>query len=415
MSSETLLSKYGMEVMIVVDNKNDPTKTGCVTCYNPMKHGPNYTKDDLAFSNWVTPTQYMNNRPPDPGSALLVMRPEGAPNGIILGKINERVMPGFSGKDGQTGGRDMLSSSELFMNAFKESRMNLPPNIQRTVENGVEVNKVVEKGDGYSHSSREGLPSTGPPSVRMAGSILPQVKNVETALKGFADLIPAGIFSQFPVLPMSIGTLLRKLVENNLLKGIADKLPEEVRVALASATSLISEVEVTGAIYPTNMLVEPTTFLGNAVTLLGQVTNTSDMFDAFHRLQTDSSLFGLDKIASIPLDLSTPFGILTRSINIDGSSSSKIPEVVQLLLSGFGDLITGGSFGVLPGQVMFGESAALMNDFMNRASGITLSQIKERIEANNLGTGRIVSEAMGFAHTGNLSGLIGKVKSMAGG
>lgn len=413
MSSETLLSKYGIEVMIVVDNKNDPTQTGCCKLYNPMKHGPNFTLDDLAFSTPISDSQYENARPPDNGSVMYVMRPEGAPNGIILGKANEKILPAFSGKEGDTGGRDLLSSSSLFTTAYKDKRINLPPDIKETSVNDVIIRELNNKSDLYSHSSREGLPSSGAPSVKMCGAILPQVKGIATALQSFNDIIPASIFAQLPGLSMSLGVLLRKLVENNLLKGIADKLPDEVRVALASTTSLISDVEITSGIYPTNMRVEPVSFLANAVKLLSGVTSTAGLFDTFHRLQTDTSLFGLDKLPSIPLDLSTPFGVITRQLSASGVITSTAPEVVQLLISAFGDLINGGSFGILPGQVMFGDSSGVLGDMMNRANPITYEQLKDRIESNNLGLGRVVSEATGFSHSADLNGLISKMKSLA--
>jgi hypothetical protein len=108
----------------------------------------------------------------------------------------------------------------------------------------------------------------------------------------------------------------------------------------------------------------------NAVELLGQCTNLSDVTSTMNRLQSDSSLFGMEAYGPTVVEQAGPLGSTFLSITGTGKQLELTPSSVAQGLNALSGLMSGGGFpGVVPGENMFGESSGTILNMMQRIPG----------------------------------------------
>lgn len=178
--------------------------------FSPLEHSDTGVQiKHLPFSPMIhSPTngsQQTFHGTMDPGSLVYVLKTTGQASGIILGQANDILNMDRRSK----GNEDLLGTTakELFDRTIK---INIPPDIQETVERGAKVKKIKEKGREHSHNVLKGLPSHGA-LHQMSGWKIPQLQNVPTAIQKFSGLQTNDMLANMPGELMSIGGMFRGL------------------------------------------------------------------------------------------------------------------------------------------------------------------------------------------------------------
>ena len=141
--------------------------------------------------------------------------------------------------------------------------------------------------------------------------------------------------------------------------------------------------------------VDPDTYAENAIELLSQATNVSDVVTVMRRLQTDVSLTGLDKFGTTIIEQQGPYGTVYQSYTPRGRQATLTPATVIAAASSFASLM--GAFpSSIPGQNMFGGSAGTILSMIQRvSSGSQLSRALALIQIlNQSGAAQILQKAV---------------------
>jgi hypothetical protein len=166
-------------------------------------------------------------------------------------------------------------------------------------------------------------------------------------------------------------------VDPGLLLDLQDqlfsKLSPQMKQSFTSMSLLSQSIETgTGGGFTSGGKADPITLLTNAVDLLSQCGNLSDMVQAMQQLQYDTSLQGADKLPKVAFMISSPFGIpMPMELDASGAITSLIPAPLQMVIDAFSGAMSSASAfpGVKPGENLFGGSAQTMFDMFGRLSG----------------------------------------------
>jgi hypothetical protein len=164
--------------------------------------------------------------------------------------------------------------------------------------------------------------------------------------------------------------------------------------------------------FATSGKVDPTTYLNNAVSLLKGNQSLGEVISNMQRLQSDTSLFGLDKLAATPFEIPTAFGSISMSLSATGAVQITTPEPVQKAIDAFGSLMSSGAG--FPGASlgnMFGSSSGVMSDMFNRLppdkQGIAKSMM-EKVIAPGSQAQTLLNKANDIGH--NVGNIFDAVK-----
>lgn len=382
---------------IVVDQmENSKTQDGSVRVWFPH-YGNNVRLEDLPTVQRLTDNPMQFTHPPEPYTSVMVQRDQsqfGTGYCTIVGQMTD--VHKSSGSPGNMTLNDFLTS--LKNSRLKELKINVPPNIKdgdkRTIQ---------EKGQKHSYKLLEGIPSHAA-LFPMAGARLPTPQNVSTAIQQFNSVLSPSLLSQLPGMAMSLGNMFNML-QGQLMNKIMDKLPKELQAGMQSMTNLIQNVESGEGSFNMSGRVNPDVFLNNAVNLLSQSTNISDIINAMQRLQTDTSLFGTETLSAVNIPISTPFGNMSLSLDPSGAIESLIPDSVQKAIDAFSSLMGSASQfpGVELGKNMFGDASKAMNEVSQRLSPSFQQAFKSRMEtaiASGSGSRSKLNDLMKKVNTG---------------
>ena len=350
------------------DADPDPNQNGLVRVYLPQIHGNNVKKEDLGFSVVLMPpnqagaTQF--NGTADPGQQMLCLKsgPPGDTTLICLGSVPTNRQDG-----GMRGNKNLNTFLTALTEAFSTNlNMNIPPNVKETMSGGTRIRQIQEKGQLHNHNLLKGLPSHGA-SYNLAGMSLKQINSVSTATQAFSNILTGSMLSGLPGANFSVGSIL-----SSLTSSVADELLSSLKPELAQGIqnmfSLMQSMEVSeGGGFATAGKVDPTTYLNNAVSLLKGNQSLGEVISNMQRLQSDTSLFGLDKLAATPFAIPTAFGDISMSLSATGAVQITTPEAVQKAIDAFGSLMSSGAG--FPGASlgnMFGNSSGVMSEMFNR-------------------------------------------------
>lgn len=312
----------------------------------------------------------------------------------------------------QQGGSNMgnMAISNMWEKmANVELGVNIPPKVVETVVGGAKVRQIKEKGQRHKYTLMNGLPSHG--SVfQLAGMHLPGINGIGTASQPSMMMLSDSILSMLPGVSMSLGGLF-DMIAGPILDDLLSFLPPELQAGLGSMTTLLQSIEGgTGGGFMTSSRVNPEVFMLNAVGLLKETRNLSDLMSTFTRLQTDTSLFGLDTLGSISIPIPTPFGEIGLSIDAFGSMVPDIPDVVKLAMDAH-DLLMGAADmfpSALPGQAFFGGNGANVNKMLQRLPGAAIATATAQLQnavASGSGERSRINSAMKNAINGGGNAL----------
>jgi hypothetical protein len=191
---------------------------------------------------------------------------------------------------------------------------------------------------------------------------------VTTAVQAATSVLDDALASALPGTSFSLGNLLNSL-SGGLLDQLTQALPKNLMKSFTNMTTLMQSIEAsTGGSFSLAAKCDPEVFLTNAVGLLSQATNLSDLISAMQQLQTDTSLYGLENLGNTVVDVQTAFGKVKQSVDAFGNIIGYIPPDVASAAQTFTSALTSAtSFpGVNIGQNLFGQSAAIIGDMINR-------------------------------------------------
>lgn len=350
------------------DADPDPNQNGLAGIYLPQYHGNRVNKNHLAFSPMIMPpnqggaTEF--NGVPDPGQAVLCLKsgPPGDSSLIVLGCIPVNRQDG-----GQEGNLNLNTKLTALVNAFSTViNVNSPPNVKETTEGGARVRKIQEKGQKHKHDLLKGVQSHGA-AYNMSGIVHKQLTNVSTATQAFGNILTGSMLSALPGMNFSVSNILSSL-SSSALDELFSSVSPELAQGIQNMFSLMQSMEINeGGGFSTMGRVDPTTYLANAVSLLKGNQSLGEVITNIQRLQSDTSLFGLDKLGSASFDIPTAFGITKMILSPTGEILNETPEAVQTAIKAFGSLMSSGAgFPNATLENMFGGSSAVMSDMFNR-------------------------------------------------
>lgn len=372
----------------VSDEIQDPLKACNMQVWSPTEHSwagvqPNH----LALSPQFRKTQSEFPRPPDPGSFVYCLKTTGRSDVVVLGQANDMVNPSTS-----TGGNINL----FVMNPYLEEAMKrilemYPlPQYKEMMKRGALIREVQEKNSQYYHGMLQGLPSQA--SLYPMAMIAQQAKkNIETAKEHFSNILGMSQLSQLSGSVMSLGKMMSNM-SNKDKKKVKENMPKETQAALESLAYLLPNIETNGGgYYSTDAKVNEDVFMANAIDLLSQCTTISDITAVLSRVQTDTTLYGLEELPDITIEYSTSFGNVTQIITANGDlrvANSNTTNTTTKNKSSFASFMSsaataGGSPSSLPGENMFGDSAGTMFDMMQRVFPGGEQAAQQTIEKTN--------------------------------
>jgi hypothetical protein len=344
-----------------------PNQNG-VRIFCPQVHGNLVNKEDCGFSPMIMPSSQGGatsfNGCPDPGQAMLCMKsgPPGDSSLIVLGSIPTNRQDG-----GQPGNKNLNTFLKALVEAFStELNINTPPNVKETMSGGTRIRQIQEKGQKHKHDLLKGMQSHGA-SYNLAGMPLKQITGVSSATQSFSNILTGSMLSALPGTNFSVSNIL-----TSLTSSVADELLSSLKPELAQGMqnmfSLMQSMEISeSGGFSTSGKVDPTTYLTNAVSILKGNQSLGEVISNMQRLQSDTSLFGLDKLAATPFTIPTAFGDISMSLSATGAVQITTPEPVQKAIDAFGSLMSSGAG--FPGASlgnMFGSSSGVMSDMFNR-------------------------------------------------
>lgn len=395
----------------------------------PGTHDPkNVKQEHLAFSPLMNAPTALNQQTfhgvMDPGSLVYFLKLPGQNQGVILGQANDLVNydKGQTG-GGQSGGKDLLGE-QYFKELFdRETGVNIPPDIEDAEVNGAKVKKVKEKNKKHKHSLLKGLPSHGA-SFPMSGYRLPEVKDVPTAKQEYTNIMTNNMLDNLPGMPMSLGGLFSGLgfgvggggggagaggagagagggaggavaattttplatsLEYNYSEAILSNVKPEIADAITSMATLSQNYNSDGntASYACSYRVDPETYYLNATELLSQVTSLSDLMYVCNQLESDETLFGLDKLANNMIEVETAWG--NANVIITGTGETYTQYANTKPQSDFSNNMSNPSSnpGSGGGQNMFGNKVSNLMDMMKRLAPNSQKQMQQVMGAMN--------------------------------
>ena len=392
------------------DTQNfDPELSGGVKVIFPELEGPGVDVKHKAWSrNASQGTQHgaiNNNPPPENGTAVLCYKFEGQGGSNhmqIMSALPD--IPEENGIPGNTMGGWENPALKLARNF--ETSVNKPPD----AGSGPSGKKPPKEKGAYNTNMVKGIISTAALPM-LTGMVIPQVKNVATATQAFSQILTGDLLSKLPGMNMSIGSLFTNMpaaLKDELFKNV----PPEVANALGSVSTLMQTMEIVeGGAFNTATKINPDVFFSNAANLLSNARDIAGIVSTFNKLQTDTSLYGLDKLPPVDFTMAGgPFGDIPMQIDALGNISSLVPEPVQKLADTFSSLMSDGAGfpGVFPGANMFGGSAGVMNEMFNRLPTGELTkavqQMQKNVAAGTKGRDNL-NKMLGFGMQGAKLGL----------
>lgn len=262
---------------------------------------------------------------------LVRIRKDGGQGGTGFGTIRSVYQPVIRSQTGLPGNLD-LSGLYKYKEIIRDG-VRLPPNIVKELnEKGVEIAKVIEKGENFKFQDLVGIASH---AASISGVIIPPIKQISTALDASTAVITSDMLSKLPGTSFSIGNLLNfmpKALQDELFKV----LPREIADALNTTLKLTQNFDVGafgGAV--SGVRVNLDVFMPNAVALLKDVKSVDEMFTVLNKLMTDPTVFGLDALGDVFEDITGAFGSMQLKLGTDGSISINMGEDMVKALESF--------------------------------------------------------------------------------
>lgn len=238
----------------------------------------------------------------------------------------------------------------------------------------------------------------------MAGIVHKQLTNVSTATQSFSNILTGSMMAALPGTSFSVSNILSSLT-SSVADELLSSMPKELAQGVQNMFTLMQSVEISeSGGFNTMGKVDPTSYLDNAVKLLKGNQSLGEVINNMKRLQSDTSLFGLDKLGSASFDIPTAFGVIKMSLSPTGEIINETPEAVQTAMKAFSTLMTSGA-GFPSGSLsnMFGDSASVMSSLFDRLPPDKQTNAKSMMEgviASGTGARTNLNNLVGLAQKG---------------
>lgn len=312
--------------VIAGGQKDDPApdQSGTAKCVDPLRHSTQISKDDLPFCTTLrSPTQgdlETTPMPPEPGTVCAVSFQTGDPSTrVIVGTPND-----INQQLGLTGnmGVDWVKILEMLFTGKRSP----PRNVREVTERGAKRRRPQETNQEWHNALTKGIASHAAWS-QMAGIVLPQVKQIDTAIQQFMNIPSIGNIGQLAGTIMSLANMIKGMSASQR-KRATQNMPPELVVGFDNLLNLIPEVETDGS-YIASGRVDEETFMENTVSLLSQVNNMSDLLYVMNRLRGDVSLRGFDKLSTLSDTLLKANNTFTSLNTEEGKSTLYLDKIVS--------------------------------------------------------------------------------------
>ena len=362
------MSKYpgtsdNILIGFVVERRNDPAQRGGykVRSIFPAQ-GDNVKDEHLHYE----PPMHSGNqlgvttfpRPPEEGTVCYFYKDPTLGKLVMLGTEEASTISQAStgGTPGNSPVRKLIEAME------KKQNVNQAPNVKKTNRGGAEIYEIVEKGEWFQKLV-EGIVAQG--GMPPMNGVFPQgISNIETAVQSFSNILSPSMISSLPGSVVNIGDIFNK-IPSEIKDQIFNGLPKELSVGLQNMTGLIQNVEgLTGSAFATLGKVDEETFIQNAIELFSdsaKINNMRDLLGIFKRLQTDTELFGLDKLGTVSQEFAGIFGGVPQTIDALGNVTNSANDVVQQAQSAFSSFLGGGGGGFPGGSGNFLDALGAAN------------------------------------------------------
>lgn len=352
-------SNYSYCIVVGGHEGNKPSdESGTISVMDVTKHHPSISPKDMPFLTLLrSPTQAELETTPfgaEPGTCVVTSSTTGGPTDrTIIGMPNELFQTQAMAGNGP------LDQILNIVAAFLTGKRMPPKNAPEKNDRGAVVREKQETGGEWSHDKAFGL-ATHAAWYPLAGMVLPQVKQIDTAIQQFANIPGLDVLSQLPGSIMNLSSLFSKLTQKQKQKA-TQNLPPMTITGLENMMNLMSEVTPGGS-YVSSGRIHEETFIENMVELLSQATTMSDVIEIIQRLRYDTTLHGLDKLANVEFKANTAYGQITQTMDINGniSTNQKSAEMIQKGIQALVGLMSSSQSGA-PGKFLFGEANKLMS------------------------------------------------------
>lgn len=344
-------------------HKDDPAldHSGTLKCVDPLRHGPNIDHKKMPFITMLQPPtgaeQESTSFPPDPGTCVVVSWSTGLPTTrTAMGAPNEtnnfQSVPGNQSLGHHIQQAASYATGKIYSKGSKTIR-----------KDGAVIREVIN-GPDWKHELTKGL-ATHAAFAPLAGQIVPQIKQIDTAIKQFANIPGLDAIAQIPGQFLNLANIFKNMTNKQKNKAFQN-FDQNVMDGLNSMVNLLAETD-TGGMFISSGMVHIETLIENAVELFSQATSIADVIEILQRLQHDTSLHGLENLPEIEITVPGVYGNVTMTINANGTitpsanSQNAINTAVSTIQSEMAGSQGGGG-----GNSLFGDAAKLVSEALGR-------------------------------------------------
>ena len=294
-------------------NEPAPDQSGTFKVIDPLRHGRNVRPEELPFitarGTADMATLEQTRMPPEPGTVVECEWETGLPTSRrVIGIPNHKNLS-------QTipGNRDLAKDNDE--HSKKETKKRTSKGFKQSSRDGAEV-RVNNDGETWRYDLTRGL-TVDAAHYPLAGTILPALKNVETAAQQAAATISPSMISQLPGQIMSIASMFQSM-SNEQKSRAKQRMSPDVADGFESMINLIQTADGSGSFVSGNRC-NTEVYMENCIDLLSQCTNLSDLYDCMHRIQHDKNLRGLETLPKVKIKCDSAFGTFSFDMDAEGT------------------------------------------------------------------------------------------------
>lgn len=343
-------------------NDKSPDEDGNMKTVDPLRQSfSGHPHDELPFITMLRSPTMRNQEetafPPDPGTCVAVSWSTGDPtSAIVLGMPNE-INKSQSVAGNQTVLQHLIKASQ-----YKTGKITSKGS-KTTTERGAVVKNTVD-GKEWAHQLSEGL-ATHVAWHPLAGQVLNQIKQIDTAIKQFANIPGLSAMGNLPGQLMNLSSLFQNMTEKQKKQATANMDPL-VQKGMMNMLELMAETDV-GGMFISDGRVHQETLVNNAIQLFSQATSIPDVIDILQRLRSDISLHGHENLENLEITIEGVHGNVTMFIDATGNvtptqnSVNIVTQSIETVQNAVSSSQGGGG-----GKTLFGDAAKLMSEAIGR-------------------------------------------------
>ena len=355
-------SNFAMRI-VVGGHEGDPAPDQSGTCkaIDPLRHSQNISHKEMPFiTKLASATQSsleQTNFPPEPGTMVLTSHTTGDPTSAICIGIAGDI----NGSGTAVAGNQTVNDHIKRAAAYATGKLISKGSKSKMVDGA--LIKEVLNGQEWKNQLTQGLASHAA-WMPLAGQILPQLKQIDTAIEQFANIPGLKALANLPGKFANLGDIFKN-ISSNQMRQATGNLDPNVLAGMNSMIELMAESDSGGGI--TDGRVHLETLANNAINLLSQATEISDVVVIMQRLQSDTTLHGLDKLTPLEVTVEGVHGNVVMMIDASGNinQTSNSANIIAESIASVASAV-GGSQGGGAGKMLFGDAAKLVSEAIGR-------------------------------------------------